>query len=178
MQSTLLLAVKRFQFWSDWWWPCLFFSRKIIKCFLLEHLSPLGDWWCKVLGAVPAGWVSGSSTFQMFWVRSHLWYFCVHLSVLFFRGRSSNTSSFYVFLLQVVNSVMSLALCWQVVSQTLQHFRSSKTQAAYNFLYPPVYLLSYFPWLADPGQSKKPSKVDVEHCHIPAWAVHSTVHCL
>ena len=43
-----------------------------------------------------------------------------------FQGRSSSTSSFHASLLQVINGVLSLALCPQVVSQALQHFRSSK----------------------------------------------------
>ena len=39
-----------------------------------------------------------------------------------FQGRSSSDSSF----LQVIDGVMSLALCPQVVSEASQHFRSSE----------------------------------------------------
>ena len=46
-----------------------------------------------------------------------------------FQGRSSSTFSFNASLLQVINGVMSLALCPQVVSQASQHFRSSEKQA-------------------------------------------------
>ena len=44
-----------------------------------------------------------------------------------FSERSSSAPSFHASLLQVVDGVMSLPLCPQVVSQTLQHFRSSET---------------------------------------------------
>ena len=43
-----------------------------------------------------------------------------------FQGRLSSTSSFHASLLRVISGVLSLALCPQVVSQALQHFRSSK----------------------------------------------------
>ena len=46
-----------------------------------------------------------------------------------FQGRSSSASSFHVSLLQVIDIVMNLALCPQVVSQAPQHFRSPETQA-------------------------------------------------
>ena len=46
-----------------------------------------------------------------------------------FQGRSSSTSSFNASLLQVIDGVMSLALCPQVVSEASQHFRSSEKQA-------------------------------------------------
>ena len=46
-----------------------------------------------------------------------------------FQRRSSSASSFHTFLLRAIDGVMSLALCPQVVSQTAQHFRSSRTQA-------------------------------------------------
>ena len=45
------------------------------------------------------------------------------------QGRSSSVSSFYVPVLKANDDVMSLALCWQVVSQAPQHFRLSETQA-------------------------------------------------
>ena len=51
--------------------------------------------------------------------------------LLFFQGRSSScsTSSFLASLLQAIDGAMSLALCQQVVSQALQHFKSSEKQA-------------------------------------------------
>ena len=61
-----------------------------------------------------------------------------------FEGRrSSSASSVHVCLLQAVNSVISLALCRQVMSQTPQHFRG-------GLPFPPVYLLGHFSsfWLA------------------------------
>ena len=48
--------------------------------------------------------------------------------LLSFQGRSSNASSLNASLLQEIDSVMSLALCPQVVSQASQHFRSSEKQ--------------------------------------------------
>ena len=48
------------------------------------------------------------------------------LSRPFFQGISSNASSFNASLLQVIDGVMSLALCPQIVSQVPQHFRSSE----------------------------------------------------
>ena len=44
-----------------------------------------------------------------------------------FSKRSSSAPSFHASLLQVVDGDLSLPLCPQVVSQTLQHFRSSET---------------------------------------------------
>ena len=46
-----------------------------------------------------------------------------------FQRRPSSTSSFHTSLLQAIESVTSLAVCPHVVTQTPQHFRSSKTQA-------------------------------------------------
>ena len=45
------------------------------------------------------------------------------------KGRLSSTSSFHASPLQVIDGVMSLALCPQVVSRASQHFRSSEKQA-------------------------------------------------
>ena len=41
--------------------------------------------------------------------------------LLSYQGRSSSTSSFHTSLLQVINGVMSLALCSKIVSQVPQH---------------------------------------------------------
>ena len=43
-----------------------------------------------------------------------------------FQGRSSSASSFHASLLQMIDGVMFLALCRQVVSQAPQHSRSSR----------------------------------------------------
>ena len=48
---------------------------------------------------------------------------------LSFEGRSSRASSFHASLLKAIDSVLSLALSPQVVSQASQHFRSSEKQA-------------------------------------------------
>ena len=45
-----------------------------VERFHFLRLSPPGDQWCDVLGSVPAGSVSSSSTFQIFWDGSHLWW--------------------------------------------------------------------------------------------------------
>ena len=58
-------------FSSDSRWPSLLLSRKV-RCFLFPRLSPPGDRWCDVLGFVPPGSVSNSSTFKI-WDASHLW---------------------------------------------------------------------------------------------------------
>ena len=65
--------LKWFQCSSAWWWPSLILLRKIIECFLFPCLSPPGDRWCDVLGFVPTGSVSSSSTLQILWEASHLW---------------------------------------------------------------------------------------------------------
>ena len=49
-----------------------------------------------------------------------------------FPGRSPGASSFHASLLQLIDGVLSLVLCPQVVSQAPQHFRSSETQATYQ----------------------------------------------
>ena len=67
------LPLKRFQSSSDWRWPSLVLSRKIVQRFLFPRLSPPGDRWCDVLGFVPAGSVSSFSTLQIFQESSHLW---------------------------------------------------------------------------------------------------------
>ena len=61
-----MLPLKYFQCWSEWRWPFLVLSRKIIDRFIFLRLSPPGDRWCGVLGFVPAGNVSSSSTLQIF----------------------------------------------------------------------------------------------------------------
>ena len=58
----------------NWWWPSqalLSFLEDHYR-FLFSCLSPPGDWWCHVLGFMPACSVSSSSTLQTFWDASHL----------------------------------------------------------------------------------------------------------
>ena len=47
--------------------------------------------------------------------------------------RSSSASAVHAALLQVINGVMSLALCPRVVSQAPQHFRSSLTFTVHKY---------------------------------------------
>ena len=58
---------------SDWRWPSLVISKKIVQSFLCPRLCPPCDRWCDVLGFVPAGSVSNCSTLQIFRDASHLW---------------------------------------------------------------------------------------------------------
>ena len=71
--SPVLPPLKQFQCLSDWWWPSLVLSRKIVSHFLCPCLSPPGHQSCDVLGFVPAGRVSSSSILKIFWVTNHLW---------------------------------------------------------------------------------------------------------
>ena len=64
--------LKRFQCSSDRRWPSLVLSGKIVYRFLFQRLSPPGARWCDVLGFVPAGSVSSSSTLLIFQNASHL----------------------------------------------------------------------------------------------------------
>ena len=63
------LPLKQFQCSSD-----LILTEKIFKHFLFPRLSSSGDRWCDVLGFVPTGSVSSSSTFQIFRDAHHLWW--------------------------------------------------------------------------------------------------------
>ena len=56
--------------------PFLVLSRKIVEHFLCLRLFPPGDQWCDYMSFcfVPAGSVSRSSTFQIFWDTAHLWW--------------------------------------------------------------------------------------------------------
>ena len=63
-EVSLTLRLKQFQCSSDWQWPFLILSRKIVRCFLFPCPSPPGDQWCDVLGFVPAGIVSNSSSLR------------------------------------------------------------------------------------------------------------------
>ena len=65
--------LKRFQCSSDWRWPSLVVSKKSVEHFLFPRFYPPGDRWCNVLGFVPAGGGSSSSTFQIFREAGHLW---------------------------------------------------------------------------------------------------------
>ena len=67
------LPLKRFQGSSDWRWPSLDLSMKIVERVLFQRLSPPGDQWCDVLGFVHAGSVSSFSTLHIFREARHLW---------------------------------------------------------------------------------------------------------
>ena len=70
-----------------------------------------------------------------------------------FQGRSSNASSFHASLHQVIDGVMSLALCPQVVSQAPQHFRSSEKQTTCEGCFARQCTTQSFPFTpACPGQ--------------------------
>ena len=60
--------LKRFRCSSDWRWPSLVLSRKIVSRFLFPRLSPPGDRCCDVLGFVPADSVSSSSERETGWL--------------------------------------------------------------------------------------------------------------
>ena len=76
--------LKRFQCSSDLQWPSsLVLSKKILWRFVFPRLSPPGDRWCGVLGFVPAGSVSSSSTLQIFREASRLWGLLCPLVYLF-----------------------------------------------------------------------------------------------
>ena len=66
------LPLKRFQCLSDWRWPSLVLSRKIVLRLLFPHLSPPDDRWCDALGFVLAGSVSSFSILQIFREASQL----------------------------------------------------------------------------------------------------------
>ena len=66
-------SLKQFQCLSNWQWPSLVRSGRLVQRLLIRHLSPPGDRWCDVLGFVPAGSVWSSSTLQIFRDTSHLW---------------------------------------------------------------------------------------------------------
>ena len=58
---------------SDWPWPALVLSRKIVSYFLFPHLAPPCDRRCDVLGFVPTGNVSSTSTLHIFREAHYLW---------------------------------------------------------------------------------------------------------
>ena len=87
-----------------------------------------------------------------------------------FQGRSPSTSSFHASLLQVIDGVMSLALCQQVVSQAPQHFRSSDKQATCDGCFARQCIRSIIALRAGVSRAVHPqefSKVDVDDCLLP-----------
>ena len=93
-----------------------------------------------------------------------------------FQGRSSSASSFHASLRQAIDSVMSLALSPQVVSQAPQHITSSEKQATCEgcFAYQCICsVISFHSGMSRAVHPKEFSKVDVDHWHIPVWASHS-----
>ena len=94
-----------------------------------------------------------------------------------FHGRSSRASSFHTSLFQAANSVMSLALYPQVVSQAPQHFICSKKKATCEGCFTCQFICLVISLLSGKSRAIYPqafSKVDVDHWHIPAWACYST----
>ena len=119
-------------------------SRYIVNHSLFLYTSPPGDRWRDVVGFVPAGWVSSSSTLQIYllWAIDGVMYLAL-CPLLGYRVSSSSTLQIYPFKVHrqpLPFSVRlssrrsmawcpSLALCPQrVVFQAPQHFRSSETQ--------------------------------------------------
>ena len=96
-----------------------------------------------------------------------------------FQGRSSSASSFNASLLEVIDGMMSLASCPQVVSQASQHFRPSEKQATCGGCFARQSVCSVVSLHSGMSRAVHPqefSKVDVDHRHIPVWASHSTFH--
>ena len=95
--------------------------------------------------------------------------------------RSSSASSFHVSLLQVIDGVMSLALCPQVVSQAPQHFRSSGKQAICEGCFARNCICSVISLHSGMSRAVHPqelSQVDVALWHIPVWDSYYTFHFL
>ena len=88
--------------------------------------------------------------------------------VLSFQGRSYSDSFFHASLLKVNGVMVSLALCQQVVSQALQHFRSSKTQAICDDCFAQQSICSSISLHS--GMSTGVFEADVDCWHIPVWA--------
>ena len=82
-EVSLVLPLKQFQSLYDWRWPFLALARKITERYLCLWLLPPGDRCCDVLGFVPSGSgsVSSSSTLQMFWYASLCDRYFAHQSI-------------------------------------------------------------------------------------------------
>ena len=78
----------------------------------------------------------------------------------------SSASSFRASLLQEIDAVMSLALCPQLVSQTLQHLRYSETQATCEGCFARQSICSVVSLHSGVSRAVYPqevSKVDIDH---------------
>ena len=74
-QVSPMLPLKQIRSWPSWQCPCVVLSREVVDhCPLISLCSPGDRWRCNVIGFVPAGSVSSSSTFQIFRNASHLWW--------------------------------------------------------------------------------------------------------
>ena len=71
------MPLKQLQCLSDCRWPSLVLSRKIVERFHFPRLSPPDDRWCNIIGFVPAGSVSSTSTLQNFRDASHSWWLLI-----------------------------------------------------------------------------------------------------
>ena len=75
-------------------------------------------------------------------------------------------SSFHASLLQVIDGVMPLALCTQVVSEVAQHFRSSEKQANSEGCFARQFVCSVISLHSGMSRAVHPlefSEVDVDH---------------
>ena len=99
-----------------------------------------------------------------------------------FQGRSSSEAPLSTPLSsQVIDGVMSLALCLQVVSQAPQQFRSTEKQTTCEGCFVGQCICSVVSLHSSMSRTVHPqefSKVDVDHRHIPVWASHSTFHLI
>ena len=127
-------------------WPSLVLSRKIVWQFLFPCLSPPAEfssrWYLCVMEKFPQHCLWNSSKVRLI----------DNGPLLSFQGRSSNASSFHTSLLQVIDGVMPLAFCLQVVSQAPSDLPRHKplVMAALPSsisLSIHIYLLGHFPLL-------------------------------
>ena len=95
--------------------------------------------------------------------------------------KTSSASSFHASLLKAIDSVMSLALCPQVVFQATQHFRSSEKRDTCEGCFARQSICSVISHHSGMSRAVHPPefwKVHADHWHIVFWASHSTFHFL
>ena len=100
------------------------------------------------------------------------------LSYLQFHGKLSSISSFRGSLLQVINDVMSLALCPEVGSQAPQHFGSSEMQATCDSCFARQSVCSVISLHSNMSRAVYPQECLKVAVDIPIWASHSAFHFL
>ena len=118
----------------------LVLPTKIAECFCFLCPSPQGSWWWDVLGYVPAGSVSSSSTLQIFWDTNHLrQLLCLPVYLLSFSLMSYN----YIYKRMKSNTVHAQDVRW-----LCQFCASQKeNQAACNFIWMKIHCISWCLWL-------------------------------